>query len=203
MNLLKFALYSLCEKCTYSELFWSVFSRIRAVRMRENTDQNNSKYGQFWRLSLSKNECSFLLICSNSFQRLNFVDVATGSLGQGLSCACGMAYTAKYFDKARQVLLLAAIFKMVKDTTRVILRISVNHLCKMLTLQCLVSTKGSYMLKISPLVLLIPLVNIQTIQELQFEFGVLFHSLKLGDHVQILPLIILPPFQPEVAYRKQ
>ena len=143
MNLLKFALYSLCEKCTYSELFWSVFSRIRAVRMRENTDQNNSKYGQFWRLSLSKNECSFLLICSNSFQRLNFVDVATGSLGQGLSCACGMAYTAKYFDKARQVLHLAAIFKMVKDTTRVILRISVNHLCKMLTLQCLVSTKGS------------------------------------------------------------
>jgi len=31
--------------------------------------------------------------------RLNFVDVATGSLGQGLSCAAGMAYTAKYFDK--------------------------------------------------------------------------------------------------------
>ena len=133
MNLLKFALYSLCEKCTYSELFWSVFSRIRTVRMRKNTDQNNSKYGHFWRLSLSKNECSFLLICSNSFQRLNFVDVATGSLGQGLSCACGMAYTAKYFDKARQVLLLAAILKMVKDTTTVILRISVNHLCKMLT----------------------------------------------------------------------
>lgn len=32
--------------------------------------------------------------------RLNFIDVATGSLGQGLSCAAGMAYTAKYFDKA-------------------------------------------------------------------------------------------------------
>jgi len=32
--------------------------------------------------------------------RLNFVDFATGSLGQGLSCACGMAYTGKYFDKA-------------------------------------------------------------------------------------------------------
>lgn len=31
--------------------------------------------------------------------RLNFVDVATGSLGQGLSCAAGMAYTGKYFDK--------------------------------------------------------------------------------------------------------
>lgn len=32
--------------------------------------------------------------------RLNFVDVATGSLGQGLSCAAGMAYIGKYIDKA-------------------------------------------------------------------------------------------------------
>ena len=33
-------------------------------------------------------------------QRLNFIDFATGSLGQGLSCAAGMAYAGKYFDKA-------------------------------------------------------------------------------------------------------
>ncbi|XP_066285499.1 transketolase-like [Branchiostoma lanceolatum] len=32
--------------------------------------------------------------------RLNFIDVGTGSLGQGLSVACGMAYTGKYWDKA-------------------------------------------------------------------------------------------------------
>ncbi|CAD5218101.1 unnamed protein product [Bursaphelenchus okinawaensis] len=32
--------------------------------------------------------------------RLNFIDVATGSLGQGLSMATGMAYTGKYLDKA-------------------------------------------------------------------------------------------------------
>ena len=32
--------------------------------------------------------------------RLSFVDVATGSLGQGLGAACGMAYTGKYLDKA-------------------------------------------------------------------------------------------------------
>ncbi|CAG0882189.1 unnamed protein product [Darwinula stevensoni] len=32
--------------------------------------------------------------------RLNFVDVATGSLGQGLSVAAGMAYVGKHFDKA-------------------------------------------------------------------------------------------------------
>lgn len=31
--------------------------------------------------------------------RLNFVDVATGSLGQGLSVAAGMAYVGKYLDK--------------------------------------------------------------------------------------------------------
>ena len=50
---------SLREKCLCPELFWSVFSHIRAeygeirsispysVRMRENADQNNSKYGHF------------------------------------------------------------------------------------------------------------------------------------------------------------
>eukprot|EP00094_Tigriopus_californicus_P011598 TCALIF_11203-PA protein Name:"Similar to Tktl2 Transketolase-like protein 2 (Mus musculus)" AED:0.15 eAED:0.16 QI:0/0/0/0.88/0.75/0.88/9/0/585 len=32
--------------------------------------------------------------------RLNFIDVATGSLGQGLSVACGMAYVGKNLDKA-------------------------------------------------------------------------------------------------------
>lgn len=31
--------------------------------------------------------------------RLNFVDVATGSLGQGLSVAAGMAYTGKFVDQ--------------------------------------------------------------------------------------------------------
>ena len=47
------------EKCPYPELFWSVSSLIRAeygeilyipsysVRMRENTDQNNSEHGHF------------------------------------------------------------------------------------------------------------------------------------------------------------
>ncbi|OMJ72438.1 hypothetical protein SteCoe_29142 [Stentor coeruleus] len=31
--------------------------------------------------------------------RLNFIDIATGSLGQGLSAACGMAYSMKNFEK--------------------------------------------------------------------------------------------------------
>ncbi|GFY63654.1 transketolase-like protein 2 [Trichonephila inaurata madagascariensis] len=33
--------------------------------------------------------------------RLSFIDIATGSLGQGLSCAAGMAYVGKYIEKAR------------------------------------------------------------------------------------------------------
>lgn len=32
--------------------------------------------------------------------RLNFIDVGTGSLGQGVAVACGMAYVGKFFDKA-------------------------------------------------------------------------------------------------------
>jgi transketolase len=28
-----------------------------------------------------------------------FVDVATGSLGQGLGVACGLAYSSKHFEK--------------------------------------------------------------------------------------------------------
>ena len=52
---------TLRKKCSYSESFWSVFSRIRteygkilciypySVQMWENTDQNNSEYGHFLR----------------------------------------------------------------------------------------------------------------------------------------------------------
>ena len=52
---------SLREKCPYSELSWSVFSRIRTeygeilrispypVRMRENADHHNFEYGHFSR----------------------------------------------------------------------------------------------------------------------------------------------------------
>ena len=53
--LLCFRRLSMREKCPYSELFWSVFSRIRTeygeirsispypIRMRENTNQKNSE----------------------------------------------------------------------------------------------------------------------------------------------------------------
>ena len=58
-----FAIFTdaLRKNCPYSELFWSAFSRIRteygkifrispySVPIRENADQNNSEYGNFWR----------------------------------------------------------------------------------------------------------------------------------------------------------
>ena len=56
----------LIEKCPYSELFWSAFSRIwteygeilrispYSVRMRENADQKNSEYGHFLRSAAFK-----------------------------------------------------------------------------------------------------------------------------------------------------
>merc|ERR550519_1775857 len=40
--------------------------------------------------------------------RLNFIDVATGSLGQGLSVACGMAYAAKHLGSSKLCRLLQA-----------------------------------------------------------------------------------------------
>ena len=59
--LLGFRRLSLCEKCQFSEFFWSVFSRIRieyrevlyispySIRMQENTCQKTSEYGHFSR----------------------------------------------------------------------------------------------------------------------------------------------------------
>ncbi|KAF6097669.1 transketolase like 2 [Phyllostomus discolor] len=48
-------------------------------------------------LNLRKIDCD---LEGHPTPRLPFVDVATGSLGQGLGAACGMAYTGKRFDKA-------------------------------------------------------------------------------------------------------
>ena len=65
--------------CSYSELFWSVFSHIRteygeilrlspySIRMRKNAEQNNSEYGHF---SRSDTDTNFLKIKgkSNSYE---------------------------------------------------------------------------------------------------------------------------------------
>ena len=61
LKIINTAILALREKYSYSELFWSVFSRIwteyaeilrvplYSVRMLENTNQNNSEYGHFLR----------------------------------------------------------------------------------------------------------------------------------------------------------
>lgn len=57
------------------------------------------------KLAINKHACVDFLyppyLCDVAFQRQQFVDVTTGYLGQGLGVACGIAYTGKYFDKAR------------------------------------------------------------------------------------------------------
>ena len=70
MNLLNHQNLSLCEKCPYSELFWSTFSRIGteceeilrispySVRMGENEDQNNSEHEHFY---------AVIILCGLSF----------------------------------------------------------------------------------------------------------------------------------------
>ena len=74
------ALYGLTlgENCSYSELFWSVLSCIwtgygeilrispYSVRIRENTDQNNSEYGHFSRSDISLKKWQILLIFNDA-----------------------------------------------------------------------------------------------------------------------------------------
>ena len=69
-----FCTFILRKKCPCSELFWSVFSGIRteyreiflispfSVRIRENTDQNNSEYGHFSRKACLYNYIIWFLI---------------------------------------------------------------------------------------------------------------------------------------------
>ena len=64
--------HSLRKKCPYSELLWSVFSRIwteygqirrispYSARMRENAGQNNSEYGYFSRSVIKHVRWNFL-----------------------------------------------------------------------------------------------------------------------------------------------
>ena len=69
------------KKYPYSELFWSAFLRIRteqgeiqsispySLRIRENTDQNNSKYGHFVRNESDTHSNFFFLFFFNKFFR--------------------------------------------------------------------------------------------------------------------------------------
>ena len=62
-------------------------------------------YSAFYRAGIITEEALLSLRLKDSIieghpvPKIPFVDVATGSLGQGLSVAAGMAYSSKYFDK--------------------------------------------------------------------------------------------------------
>uniref|UniRef100_A0A8C8JVQ0 Transketolase n=1 Tax=Oncorhynchus tshawytscha TaxID=74940 RepID=A0A8C8JVQ0_ONCTS len=66
--------------CSVAEIMSVLFFHTMKYRPEDPRNINNDRF------VLSKKQ--------------QFVDVATGSLGQGLGAACGMAYTGKYFDKA-------------------------------------------------------------------------------------------------------
>ena len=62
-------------------------------------------FSAFWHSGLITEEQFFSLrkkgsiIEGHPVPKIPFVDIGTGSLGQGLSVAAGMAYSSKYFDK--------------------------------------------------------------------------------------------------------
>ena len=76
---------SLHKKCWYSELFWSIFSRIRteyggllhispySIQMQENMDQKNSGYRPFSHSGCDQNNRHFFL-------KKNFLDCDTAGV---------------------------------------------------------------------------------------------------------------------------
>uniref|UniRef100_A0A8C2G2A8 transketolase n=1 Tax=Cyprinus carpio TaxID=7962 RepID=A0A8C2G2A8_CYPCA len=70
--------------CSVAEIMSVLFFHTMKYRPDDPKNPNNDRF----------------ILSKVRFELLSFVDVATGSLGQGLGVACGMAYTAKYFDKS-------------------------------------------------------------------------------------------------------
>uniref|UniRef100_A0A8C1ECV5 Transketolase n=1 Tax=Cyprinus carpio carpio TaxID=630221 RepID=A0A8C1ECV5_CYPCA len=70
--------------CSVAEIMSVLFFHTMKYRPDDPKNPNNDRF----------------ILSKVRFELLSFVDVATGSLGQGLGMACGMAYTAKYFDKS-------------------------------------------------------------------------------------------------------
>ena len=73
--LLRSGTAALREKCPYSELFLSAFSRIRTeygeIRSK-NADQNNSEYGDFLR---SENRCSNRSVDYAELVKINYIEL--------------------------------------------------------------------------------------------------------------------------------
>uniref|UniRef100_A0A8C9UAW1 Transketolase n=1 Tax=Scleropages formosus TaxID=113540 RepID=A0A8C9UAW1_SCLFO len=87
--------------CSVAEIMSVLFFHTMRYRPEDPRNPNNDRFvlskvrGSMWHAVASGSNPGCL-----SLQKQQFVDVATGSLGQGLGAACGMAYTGKYFDKA-------------------------------------------------------------------------------------------------------
>ena len=105
--------FTLRKKCPYPELFWFVFSRILteygelwiispySVRIRENTNQNNSEYGYFLcSVNFSRNkDYVHIIISRNSVHYISFASkfIWCHLYIYHLYHLFGIIYSEKYF----------------------------------------------------------------------------------------------------------
>ncbi|TKS71390.1 Transketolase [Collichthys lucidus] len=101
--------------CSVAEIMSVLFFHTMKYRYDDPRNFNNDRFGHaapalysMWVEAGFLKESELLSLChvdstleGHQTPKQQFVDLATGSLGQGLGVACGMAYTGKYFDKSR------------------------------------------------------------------------------------------------------
>lgn len=103
--------------CSAAEIMSVLFFHVMKYRLDKPKDPSNDRFilskghaAPVWYAALAeaglfpKEDLQTLRKIDSDLEghptpRLNFVDVGTGSLGQGLSISCGMAYNAKYWEK--------------------------------------------------------------------------------------------------------
>ncbi|XP_028826270.1 transketolase [Denticeps clupeoides] len=104
--------------CSAAEIMSVLFFHTMRYRPEDPKNPNNDRFVlskghavpalySMWVETGYLKESEFISLCqvdsmleAHPTPKQQFVDVATGSLGQGLGVACGMAYTGKYFDKS-------------------------------------------------------------------------------------------------------
>ncbi|KAM6981045.1 transketolase [Aplochiton taeniatus] len=104
--------------CSVAEIMSVLFFQTMKYRPEDPRNSNNDRFilskghaapalYSMWTETGYLKESELLSLCQvdstmegHPTPKQQFVDVATGSLGQGLGVACGMAYTGKYFDKS-------------------------------------------------------------------------------------------------------
>uniref|UniRef100_A0A8C8GAQ8 transketolase n=1 Tax=Oncorhynchus tshawytscha TaxID=74940 RepID=A0A8C8GAQ8_ONCTS len=104
--------------CSVAEIMSVLFFNTMKYRAEDPKNINNDRFilskghsapalYSMWTETGFLKESELLSLCQvesnlegHPTPKQQFVDVVTGSLGQGLGVACGMAYTGKYFDKS-------------------------------------------------------------------------------------------------------